>query len=80
MTLYLYFGLTGEKNFYEFFCIDGLLIIRKKQVITITVVAMVTNLSPFCSLVCKLSKYIWLLGALLHRHTVIDFLMHSVLG
>ena len=46
----------------------------------ITVVAMATDLPPFCSLVCKLSKCIWLLGALLHRNTVIDFLMHSVLG
>ena len=27
-ALYLYFGLTVEKHFYEFFCIDGLLIIR----------------------------------------------------
>ena len=51
-----------------------------KQVITITVVAMAPNMSPFCSLVCKLSKYIWLLGVLLHRNTVTDFLMHSVLG
>ena len=44
-----------------------------KQVSAITVVAMATDLSPLCSLVCNLSKYIWLLGALLHRNTVIDF-------
>ena len=41
---------------------------------------MAKNASPFCSLVCKLSKYIWLLGALLHGYTVIDFLMNYVLG
>ena len=41
---------------------------------------MAKNVSPFCSLVCKLSKYICLLGALVHRNTVIDFLMNSVLG
>ena len=42
---------------------------------------MAKNVSPFCSLVCKLFKYIiCLLGALLHRNTVIDFLMNSVLG
>ena len=39
------------------------------------VVATAKNVSPFSSLVCKLSKYICLLGALLHRNTVIDFLV-----
>ena len=41
---------------------------------------MAASVSPFCSMVCKLSKCIWLLGALLQRNTVIDFLMHYVLG